>query len=76
MPNIIAGREVVKELLGSAASPEAIAGEVGALLVGGARREQVIADLREVVQSLGPGGASERTAEMVLELMASEEGET
>ncbi len=76
MPNIIAGREVVKELLGSAASPEAIAGEVGALLVGGARREQVRADLREVVQSLGPGGASERTAEMVLELMASEEGET
>ncbi len=76
MPNIVAGREVVKELLGSAASPETIAGEVGALLVGGARREQVRADLREVVQSLGPGGASERTAEMVLELIASEEGET
>lgn len=69
MPNIIADREVVKELLGSEASPAAVAAEVSALLAEGARREHVKEGLREVAGSLGPVGASERTAEMVLELV-------
>ncbi len=72
MPNIIAGREVVRELLGSAASGEAVAREVGALLAEGERREEVLAGLGEVVRNLGPAGASERTAELVLELTEGE----
>ncbi len=74
MPNIIAGREVVRELLGSAASGKAIAGEVSRLLGEEGRGERVRAELREVAASLGPPGASERTAEMVVELMAAEGG--
>jgi len=72
MPNIIAGREVVRELLGSAASGQAVAREVGALLAEGGRREEVLAGLGEVVRNLGPAGASERTAELVLELAEGE----
>ncbi len=75
MPNIIAGREVVRELLGSAATPEAVGQEVGSLLSDGARRERVRAELKEVVGELGPGGASERTAEMVLELIEGTQGD-
>lgn len=72
MPNVIAGREVVRELLGSAASGEAVAREVGALLRDGPRRERMQEGLREVVESLGPAGASERTAELVLKLAKGE----
>jgi len=69
MPNIIAGREVVRELLGSAAKPEAVAKEVSALLADEPRRERMRSDLREVVAALGPPGASARTAELVLEMI-------
>jgi len=68
MPNIIADREIVRELLGSAAGPEAIAAEVAALLTDEGRRARVRSDLASVVSSLGPPGASDRTAQLVLEL--------
>ena len=69
MPNIISGREVVRELLGSAAKPEALAKELTELLADEARRERMRADLKEVVAALGQPGASERTAELVLEMI-------
>ena len=72
MPNIIADRDVVPELLRRYAKPEAVARELDSLLRDGARRERMKEDLREVVESLGPAGASERTAELVLELVEGE----
>jgi len=71
MPNIIAGREVVRELMGSAARPEGIAEEVAALLRDERQRARIRAELEVVVSALGPPGASERTAEMVFALMRS-----
>ena len=38
----------------------------------GERREEGLAGLGEVVRNLGPAGASERTAELVLELAEGE----
>ena len=73
MPNIIAGREVVRELLGSAATPEAIAQEVASLLSDQGRRARLRSDLGLVVACLGPAGATRRTAEMVLGLVNGKE---
>jgi len=72
MPNIIAGREIVRELLGSAARPETVAAEVIALVTEADRRERMRNDLEEVVAALGEPGASERTARLVLELLDEE----
>jgi len=74
MPNIIAGREIVPELLGSAAQPAAIAAEMTALLTDSQRRERVKRDMSEVVAALGDGGASDRTAQLVLELIEQRRG--
>jgi lipid-A-disaccharide synthase len=73
MPNILAGREIVRELLGSAATPEAIASETAALLSDQERRGRVLAGLEQAAASLGPPGASERTAELLLTLVAAGE---
>ncbi len=69
MPNIIAGREVVRELLGSEANPDSIAREVASLLRDERERARISAELGAVVAALGSPGASARTAEMVLELI-------
>ena len=74
MPNIIAGREIVPELLGSAAQPGSIADAAAALLRDERRRAQMRADLNAVASALGPPGASERTAQMVLELIDAKGG--
>jgi lipid-A-disaccharide synthase len=74
MPNIIAGREIIPELLGSAAQPGSIADVAAALLRDERRRAQMRADLHAVASALGPPGASERTAEMVLELIDAKGG--
>ena len=72
MPNIIAGRDVVPELLWKHAKPEAVARELSSLLEDRERRQQMQWDLAEVVRSLGEPGASDRTADLVLEMIADE----
>ena len=67
LPNLLAGREVVPELIQGAATPWRIAEEVAALL-GKRRRQEVKAALEEIKGTL-KGGASRRVAEMALELM-------
>jgi lipid-A-disaccharide synthase len=67
LPNIIAEREVVPELLGRCASPGQIVSALMRLLDSG-QAERVRCELKQVVETLGLPGASERTARMVLEL--------
>jgi lipid-A-disaccharide synthase len=74
MPNIIAQRETVRELLGSAAAPEAVAAELAALLGDEERRTMMKRDLAEVAAALGQPGASDRTAALVLELAGRGKG--
>jgi lipid-A-disaccharide synthase len=67
MPNLIAGRKVVPELIQDACTPEAIAAEVVSFLMDeGGRAREVRAALREVRAKLGAPGASQRAAEAVL----------
>ena len=71
LPNIVANREVVPELLGRAASPDGIAAAVSAYLSDPEARARTRRDLDEVVAALGGPGASDRTAALVLETIGS-----
>jgi lipid-A-disaccharide synthase len=66
MPNLIAGREVVRELIQGAFRPAAVAEETLALLADGPRREAVRAGLAVAWVRLGDGGASRRVAETLV----------
>jgi lipid-A-disaccharide synthase len=74
MPNIVAGREVVPELLQGAATPQAIAAAARAILDDPARRARMVDDLREVRRRLGRGGAAGRAAAIVCEMLGAEPG--
>jgi lipid-A-disaccharide synthase len=67
--NIVAGREVVPELLQSKANAEKIALEVYYLLNDRKRMENIKRDLSEVSQKLGEKGATNRAAKSVLSLL-------
>jgi len=65
MPNIIADREIVPELLQEEATGERIAAALGEILSPG-RREEILRGFAQVKEALGGGGAVQRTAEAVL----------
>ena len=66
MVNIVAGREVVPELIQEALTPSALAREAVSLLTDSSRSARMRADLAEVRARLGGPGASRRAAEAVL----------
>jgi lipid-A-disaccharide synthase len=68
MPNLIAGRRIVPELLQEEAQPDALAAAVEALL-DGPEREAQRAELAAVAAALGPGGAAERAAAVVEKML-------
>ncbi len=67
--NLVAGQAVIRELIQDDVSPERVADAVLPLLGDGQARARMIADLGRVRDSLGRGGASERTAAMALEML-------
>lgn len=69
MPNLIAGRRLLPELIQGEATPEKVAAEALALLADDQRRGQVIQGLNEVRAKLGGPGASRRVAELALGMM-------
>jgi len=71
LPNLLAGRSVVPELLQKEASAERMAAELEALLTDPTRREAQLAGLREVRGALGEPGAPLRVAEEVAGVLAS-----
>jgi lipid-A-disaccharide synthase len=66
LPNILAGREVVPELIQGQATPGALARAALPLLEDGPARSAQLAGLAEVRARLGPAGAGRRAAEAVL----------
>ena len=68
LPNILADRLIVPELIQWAATPQSISENALALLDDVEKRARVKEDLRAVRESLGSPGASERTARLVLDL--------
>jgi len=71
MPNIVAGRAVVPELLQRDATGARIAAEARAILDDPARRATMIGELREVRRRLGRGGAARRAAAIAAEMMGA-----
>jgi lipid-A-disaccharide synthase len=65
MANLIAGREIVPELIQWGFRPDKVAAEALALLDDPRRLAAVQADLADVRRRLGPPGASERAAALV-----------
>lgn len=69
MCNIVAGREVAKELLQDDANPERIAAELERLLEPDVHRRSV-EELQRVKAALGEPGGAARAAELLLETLA------
>jgi lipid-A-disaccharide synthase len=69
MPNLIAGRRVVPELIQNDFTPERLAAEATRLLDSPEAREQMKRNLAEVRSKLGPGGAIERAADIIARML-------
>ena len=67
MPNVLAGREIARELLQGAATPTALAEETLRLLRDDRVRETLQSELETVVKNLGAPGAARRAAEAIIE---------
>jgi len=68
LPNILADRRIVPEFMPVYRSPAPIADEAISLLRDAPRREQMCADLSRIVAPLRSHSASEKTAELLLNL--------
>jgi lipid-A-disaccharide synthase len=71
MPNLIAGRPIVPELIQSGFTPDRVASETVSLLTDEGRASVMRGDLAAVADALGAPGASRRAAEAVLEAARS-----
>ena len=69
MPNLIAGRKVVPELIQSAVTPERIAAEARRLLTDAREYSVTQEGLREVRTKLGGPGAAKRAADLIFNLL-------
>lgn len=72
MPNLLHGKEVAREFLQEAATPDALYREAVRLIEEAPYREQVARDLRECRSLLGDSGAGRRAAETVLKVLRSQ----
>ena len=70
MPNLIAGREIVPELVQRRANAEEIATAAESILADPERRRTIESDLVGIRAALGAGGAAERAADLAVELLA------
>jgi lipid-A-disaccharide synthase len=69
LPNIVAGKLIVKEFIQQDAQPEAIASEIDRILTDDAYQSRMRNNLREVKEKLGKGGGSERLAQVADEML-------
>jgi len=75
LPNLIAGRRVVAELIQGQASPRNLAAEVLPLLDDGPRREEMLSSLAEIGTRVGGPGAARRAAGAILKTLTEAEPE-
>lgn len=69
MPNLIAGKAVLPELIQGQAKPQAVAAAALELLDHGPARSEMLAGLKDVKQRMGGPGASGRTAQLAMSIM-------
>jgi len=71
LPNIVAGKGIVKELIQHEASAENLAAEISRILTDADYARQMRGHLQGVKDKLGQGGGSKNMAELALEMLAS-----
>jgi len=69
MVNVLAGKEVVPELIQDAFTPERVVRETERLLTSPDARETMRRELAAVREKLGPPGAIERAADIIAEMI-------
>lgn len=69
LPNLIAGKEIVPEFLQGAVRPAALAGPVLTWLADEAARAEVVSELAQVREAVGPPGVAGRAARETLEAL-------
>jgi lipid-A-disaccharide synthase len=67
--NLVAGEQVIPELIQDHVNPDRLAREALEILEGSQKRENMIENLAMVKERLGRGGASERTAKIAIEML-------
>jgi lipid-A-disaccharide synthase len=67
--NLIAHREVVKELVANTFSVDNIRTELEALLPGGNKRETMLDDYEEIHRLLGESDAPEKAASLIINFL-------
>lgn len=67
--NLIAGKEVVKELIQDAANAEDISTELASLMKEGARRNEILSGYERILTLLDTGSASENAAKLMVEYL-------
>jgi len=76
LPNIVAGRRIVPELLQDAVTSDNIAREALAILTDDAVRGHILQELEEMKRRLGEGGAVNKVVQMILEVAKADRGGT
>jgi len=69
LPNIVAGRGIVREFIQGDARPELICEEIDRILTDSAYRDNMREDLSEVREKLGAGGGTENVAKVADEML-------
>jgi len=69
LPNILAGKGIVREFIQHEANADTIAGEIGKIIEDPAYAEQIRQDLHTVKELLGAGGGSANLARLAAEML-------
>ncbi len=72
LPNILAGKEIVKEMLQENARPENISAEILKILTDTDYHQQMINELENVRAKLGHSGGSEKVAQLAYEMLQTD----
>jgi len=67
--NLIAGKEVIKELIQEEAQPDKVNNELNLLLTEGNYRSMMLAEYDSIFKTLDTGSASENTSKLMLEAL-------
>jgi lipid-A-disaccharide synthase len=76
LPNLIAGRPFIAELIQTQATPEQLAAEARRILNDDGYRENMRSEMAKVRSHLGAPGASRRAANVILNVLMSHEART
>ena len=76
LPNLIAGRPFIAELIQTQATPERLAAEARRILNDDGYRENMRSEMAKMRSRLGAPGASRRAADAILKVLMSQEART